>query len=309
MSRSNARFKSCISNDDMPISTMFFKMSMYINDPNFDNYCVVEGRTDEHFYKHLPVSPFADSKTAFIYKDYEPKSSVAGKSAVIYAFKRFLVKFPSNMKNTMFIVDHDYDGLDYKKYGIADKYRKLIVVLPVYSFENYFLSRENIMITLSTLGYSQDIAKSIHSRLMDIKEETLEYHICKYIIINKANDPKYRNLSRINYKYNEDHMFSIDSASGKLRNIENLFYEICSMKTEIFNYPELQILYDTIRESMTNDSDNRLIKGKLLLGVLNDLLCSHKSSCITYKNHYLYAEIVSSLKIEFTPIFADIEEE
>jgi len=322
MSKSNDKFMSYLTTDDLPISTILINMSNHIHNPNYDYYCIVEGKTDECFYKNLSISPFKENKIAYMYNNFKNESDesmsqhhnsnqnigVSGKSAVIYSFNRFLVKYPKNMKNSMFIVDHDYDGLPCTKYDISPEHKQYITVLPVYSFENFFLSRDNLSISLNKLGFTKEDATNIYNQIMSIKYETLDYYVCKHIITSKFSEKKYKSLLKIKSKYTERDLFSYDYTCKGLKNCECLRSEIKTMKTEIYKYSDLQQLYEVTKSSMIKDIDNRLIKGKVLFGILNDILNFHYKKRISPYSHNIYRRIVMSLKMDFSPVFADIQE-
>ena len=300
-----ARFKRALK-DDMPISKMLFDMSIYKTDPKYLYYCIIEGKSDVLFYDNINVEPFCEKKTAFIFKDYVKNDPIVGKSAVVSAYIGFCRMFKKDIKRCIFIVDHDYDGLECKIYGLPEAANTYINVLPVYSFENYFLSADNMRVVFRQANVNSQIANLIRNSLMDIKRETIDYFSCKCVLTQKSRVARYKKLRSIKPGIKETDLFRLNIKNSPPLPMNTIKSEIERIKSGIDGFSELQEYYEIVRHNLLIDEENRMIKGKVLFWLLRDYIYQITGKNISESNAELFSKIVFKIEVDFKPVFAQL---
>ena len=126
--------------DYYPVSGTLFELNN-INLKDYNYFCIVEGNTDEKFYSNINKN-IIDLNNSIVYYVYQQhignKKILEGKKRVITSYENILIqnKFHKDLNKykdlnkLIFIVDHDYDGID-KEYNIS--------VTKLYAIENYFV--------------------------------------------------------------------------------------------------------------------------------------------------------------------------
>ena len=173
------------------------------------------------------------------------------------------------MRRCLFIVDHDYDGLDCRRYGLSELARKYINVLPVYSFENYFLNQKNMFLVLDRAGLPMKEAIMVNKAIMNIKEETIDFFACKCVITVKSQEDKYKKLRSIMNKFNESDLFKLNIKQDPPLRYSYILFESGRMKDVIFEISDLKAYFNKVREKLLEDNDNRYVKGKVIFWLLD----------------------------------------
>ena len=136
---------------EVPLAEVPFKVNMCRN--YYSKICIVEGITDIVFYSNINREEFKGTKFISAGKIIS-RDDVAGKQYVLNAY--VLLKNDKNLTKTMnkyiFIVDKDYDGVEYYRpanetqyYNFKSENMRNITLTSGYAFENYFLEENNLI--------------------------------------------------------------------------------------------------------------------------------------------------------------------
>ncbi len=144
-------FRNGIQNQ--PQSSLIYKFSQTINYIEDGKYCCfVEGKTDPKFYSNLKNKVFSNISNYLFAKYLENSEELLGKSAVIQSYNYIATKVSNKLDKCIFIVDHDYSGLD--NYKVVNK--NAISITKPYAFENYFLEDRNVKLIFDYYNISYD---------------------------------------------------------------------------------------------------------------------------------------------------------
>lgn len=166
-----------------------------INSPerrNWDIIIFVEGPTDELFYSNIVIKKYKNKKIKFFNgesrnidtfndKFFDKNDSEKGKEWVFSRCEKLIGLKAYNNYNIKFIVDKDYDELD----KASDIVKKHIIMLPCYSFENYFFLKENVEnVFRKHFPNSYEIStKAFNVKYKKFIDEILQYCIWKSISV------------------------------------------------------------------------------------------------------------------------------
>jgi len=163
-------------------------IKMHLCSRTYNLVWLVEGMSDVVFYRNINIKltdnsffVFADSK------DYNKQ--LVGKQSVLSAY--MLIKkneqLNKHMNKYIFMVDHDYDGIDSYRPSINSKYEQFsdkdkrnISVTEGYSFENYITTTDNIEkifeIVCSIKGLNKaDEIRRFNEKYDNFKGEIVEF--------------------------------------------------------------------------------------------------------------------------------------
>lgn len=196
--------------------------NIYLNDSNIDYICFVEGPSDATFYKNITNTNISNKKLVFIRSftkgddDYQSGQKI-GKEGVLDNYYSLLrdKKLKNWFDKYIFIVDYDYEGLIRDKgNGVVDETDKnRINTTPGYSFENIFLSDENIYKIFKWFNLSEKEAKKFILKLKQFIVEINEYNRLKSSTIVAYKESKiYNTPEKIgkSVEYKADEIFQFD---------------------------------------------------------------------------------------------------
>lgn len=138
--------------DESDIDEGYICMLVNTNLRYYKTIWIVEGKQDVVFYGNINIKML--DKSLFLFAtSSEYFKQLVGKQNVLSSY--MLIKDNSvlgrNMNRYVFMVDHDYDGIDYYQPRLNSKYERFldkdkrnISVTSGYSFENYITTKENI---------------------------------------------------------------------------------------------------------------------------------------------------------------------
>lgn len=150
---------------------------------NYDVFCIVEGSSDQYFYKNIVKYNEKLLVADYIWTTNVNDDTDIGKEAVIRAY--FDIKKETEMnellKKTIFIIDHDYYGFHSEKYDdfIMDSVKNNFTMTNVYSFENYFLLNNNIENIFKNLGLTSSDSQKFIAKLKMFISEIREFNSLK----------------------------------------------------------------------------------------------------------------------------------
>lgn len=147
----------------------------------YERICLVEGIQDVVFYGNIDLKVLNNALILYATNNKDNKQLI-GKQNVLnsYLLIRNNDVLNRNMNKYIFIVDHDYDGIDYyqpERYGkyevFPEKEKKNITVTKGYSFENYFMTKENINTIFEVISKEKNFDKN--TELVKYKEKYEEF--------------------------------------------------------------------------------------------------------------------------------------
>ena len=235
---------------------------------NYDIIAIVEGTSDEDFYKKTNIDIL--NRAYYIFATQDGYNSwnkpPVGKEAVIEAYFRIRkwMKIPTH-NSIIFIVDKDFFGINWKapKYNhFKDRYGATLddidnfTILDFHSHECYFILENNLKQIFKLLNI-EDKLEQFNNILENNLEDFSEYFAYKSILEDE--NPKYPRLARdwknikgINFKFEfrdnklvfnkEDMQGSIDIMKKEIINSDNrksLASQYSEMKKEFKAHPEL----------------------------------------------------------------------
>lgn len=253
-----------------PTSDWIFKYTSIINHPYKKYICFVEGNTDKRFYKGClyKICNVSQDEIFFIHGSKDENDDVKGKKAVLEMFK-YCEQIKKRKIHT-FIIDKDYENIE--NVLTTPEQKEGITVLPCYSFENFYLQKENLKAVLKQffegnidLIYS-DFINNCNKFMQVIVEycackKASIFHECKEISIRSTVEKAFRQVN-----FDKTNMFD-----------ENILKEI---KKEINEWklkanPLLYKEYEKFLNELKNNISD--IKGKILFYFIIDY--------IKYKNN------------------------
>ncbi len=305
MTIGNDRFLKCKNGQTLPNSVFTYKINSLRNNPSIEYFCIVEGKSDETFYNNTTISYLNSDKTRYIFSEYSENSNdLAGKSAVVQAFKDYKRKFPYLMNRCIFIVDHDWDGLDYKKYKLSKQDFEGITVTPCYSYENYFLYENNIECIFDYLFGEQNCKVNFKNDLMLFSQELSEYYALKNTYSRcYSEDALRRFLIKRNEFCNEESIIILNFKENTLIDKSILNQEIKTIRSMIAWNNITIYYYNTYLNAIRNDI--MCLKGKILFRFLKQYLLQKSRKDIGPRNISLYSKLVSKLNIDLDVRFGN----
>ena len=269
---------------------LFVKL-IVCNGKNASNFiCVVEGKTDKLFYSNVNHPFFKANDIDYIHGHFKLPygKPLIGKDAVVKSCHYALEHFASKFEKCIFIVDHDYFGLDEYK----DKYSRLcldsITVLPLYSYENYFVLDENL-----DWIFSHFVALEQREKFRTTFEQfcSMLVEYCKYkaVITKHHNEIHYENQNC------DDVIFHFDFFGGKEYDYTMVENEIENMRRFLSNYPELLSSADHFGKKLK--SGRRLLKGKVMYNFVRFYLYHNYMTDALNCDSNGYFEVLSNLKV------------
>lgn len=299
MSKSNEKFME-ISNF-YKLSTSLFKFALFKSNKDIDYIVFIEGETDKVFYENTSMSFFVDNRIEFIVSECMCDNvENHGKKAVVDLCSQILDLTPKSISKCVFIVDHDYFGLDEFLPELVNKIKKYVTVLPVYSFENFFLLFENLKRIEKRYMYDEQIKSFKHSYdqflIMIHEYMALRWTLTACLVPNKT---IHINI-KINYKKSYDEMFEIfncNDANQLFINKEKLDFEVKIMNDKIKPHRELEhYKIEALKYIETNDDK---IKGKILLNFLLKYLKEVNGINIKMYEGEEYIKLIKLINVNF----------
>ena len=272
---------------------------------NYDIFCIVEGPSDQHFYKNISKYKDRLSKADYIWTTNVNDENSIGKEAVIRSY--FDVRKEPELVNlltkTLFIIDHDYYGLHSEKYDdlTMESVKKNFTMTNVYSFENYFLLQNNIEIIFKTIGLSSDDCKRFINKLKTFIDEIREFNSLKSttVYVCKVDSVKV-NIGRTKLYRFED-IFAYNFMENPFYNRNLLIKQTGYMHSVVSSNPisfkvylgEKKKYYSGINYGIS------FTRGHDVYNFLISYLKQIHSVELDYRSNYeLYKKVVSSLDVD-----------
>lgn len=230
------------------------------NSEHFDTIIIVEGSSDEDFYKNTNVEIL--NNACYLYASQN--ANIVGKKAVIETYFRIKEWYRGRKINSsvIFIVDKDFFGINweapaYKKFrnnhGATNDDIDNFTILDCHSHECYFILENNLKRIFKILNIEDEL-ELFYKILNENLDDFSEYFAYKSIL--EEENPNYsrdcENIKGINFRFdftnnklafNKDEMqISIDKMKNEInysvnkKNLENQYIE---MKKKFKNQPEL----------------------------------------------------------------------
>lgn len=278
---------------------------------NYDTIIIVEGISDEDFYKNTNIDILNNKRVYYIFAsrrsdNIDNKRYVVGKEAVITSYFEIRDKYRSNpFKNSViFIVDKDFFGIDWD----ASKYRKFkdkmgaksedinnFTILDCHSHECYFILEKNIDLIFKLLGIGDKI-EQFNNILNKNLDELCDYFAYKSILLDE--NPKRTNrwdydfientpIIRFNFKFDGEQL---------LFNRDDMKNDIEKMKKEVEfskNRKNLEIQYNEMKQKFKNKPE--LLRGHTLFELLESFLNYYGKKIKDYKEYN--NEIINKMSI------------
>ena len=192
MNNESFKEKFLLNMESLPTSSSIFEENIYRNDKNIDYICYVEGPTDSDFYGNISNTSISSKNIRFIRSlisgESENKLDI-GKEGVIKNYFRVLSK--EALKKSIFIIDHDYDGLISDFYSLDELNDKYFSITDGYAFENYFLTSDNIKRIFDYFKLSIEEYYNFESYLKKFIEDVSNYNRLKSCTVIACKNCKY----------------------------------------------------------------------------------------------------------------------
>ena len=283
-------------NNNIP-ETIIQKLGSLIN-RNYRLFCIVEGKTDIAFYSNLKDIDL-NSDTFYIYS--KQNKNDAGKDAVISSYNKIKnnKNFNRYMNKYVFIVDHDYAGLMSSKYDIEEETNNKFSITKPYSFENYFLTPENIKKIFYFLNISNDYQNFINL-YNQFGEEIKDFTRLKSstIIVGQKQSEYYdKNCKIYSKKYSYEEIFDFKFEQNELKyNRELLDEEIAELRNYIDETPSVKKIYDNYSYNLVKNND--FIRGHNAFAFLRSYLYQIHNIKLNVGNNDKYKNIVNRLDVD-----------
>ena len=278
--------------------TIMQKFDIYSE--HYDTIIIVEGISDEDFYKNTNIEILSNACYIYAEKDdSNKKKNTVGKNAVIEAY--FEIRQSSWHKkfnnSVIFIIDKDFFGINWS----APKYRKIkeekdakpadinnFTILDCHSHECYFILENNLKQIFKLLNI-EDKLEQFNNILKENLDDFSEYFAYKSIL-----EDENPNLSYVGYKYDNINNiaginFNFEFKDGKLRfNKEDMQKGIEKMKREIeFSHNKINLENQNLEMKQRFKTHPEFLRGHTLYELLECYLRYYGKST---KNHKKYKD-------------------
>ncbi len=179
MNKFEEEFKNNLS--CLPDNGWIFEANIYRNIKDLDYMCFVEGPTDPDFYNNIKNTAISDKNIRFTTSRLSSSEGVIGneigKEGVIKNYYSIFKNsnFKDILSKSIFIVDHDYEGLISEYYEKDEIDNSVFSVTPFYAFENFFLVDENLEKIFKYFSLSNNDLEKFKLILNQFVEECSEY--------------------------------------------------------------------------------------------------------------------------------------
>ena len=233
-----------------------------------DRYvCVVEGKTDQEFYKNTCINILKESEYVLWRrrKIKEDPLIIVGKESVIdlYKYLKGNQQLCKYLKSCIFIVDHDFDGVSSRFYEIDKSDRRCINMTPYHSVESFYVEEENLGKILNELGIKTENIKDIFSCLKDLAIKTTEYFALK---------------GTITYSYN-------NFEKGLCRKVR---YTPVHTNEDIFGTPKRITINEMHLSQETNNMYKTILTQRVLLNKYQELKRWINGEPVYIQGHFAY---------------------
>lgn len=266
----------------------------YENIEHYNTIIIVEGISDENFYKNTNIKILNNAFYIFANQN----ASIRGKKAVIEAYFRIIEW--SRGRNTynnsvIFIVDKDFFGIDWKACAYQ-KFEKIyrartedinnFTILDCHSHECYFILENNLKQIFKLLNI-EDKLEDFRNILKENIEDFSEYFAYKSILEDEnPNRPQNcKNIGVINFNFE----FKNDKLTYNKNAMQNAINE---MKKNITN-SVLESQYLEMKQKFKKHPE--LLRGHTLYDLLECYLKHYGKTLTTYREYN--DEIIKKLDI------------
>lgn len=269
-----------------PNSKMLIEFNLkrdYLNEDNYISF--IEGPDDKKFYRFIKNHEIINKidKDNYIYSNNDLKE-INGKKGVITMYKYIDSNFPSYLDKCIFLVDHDYNGLE--GYNLVKD--SGITTTKGYAIENYFFTKDNIQKIFNYLkldDYYLEFDKKLKMFLYDI----LEFTRLKSTITNNR-------FIRVKNIYSNKEIFKFDFKNNNYFDKNIMYQENQNMLNEIKKNNRAFEYYKTKSYSFTNNP--LWARGHDIYNFLYEYLKQVHNKNINEFN--IYKDLVKILDIDIT---------
>ncbi len=262
-------------------------------------YCIVEGKTDKYFYSNINK---VDLKTRTYYL-FGKNNSIenGGKETVISSYNKIkhLPNLNKYMNKFIFIIDHDYAGLTSEKQYIDYESYNCFTITKPYSFENYFLTEDNIKILFDYLGIKNSVYDFIE-QYNQFADEIKEYTRLKSstIEINQRQSRYYEPFCQPYRKiHSYDEIFSFSFENGRYKFNKNFLNdEVNNMRRFISRNPSAKSFYNNESEDLVKNND--FVRGHNAFDFLSKYLLDVHGITLIQGDNNQYMDIVKRLNVD-----------
>lgn len=268
---------------------------------HYDTIIIVEGISDEDFYKNTNINILNNDNVYYIFArrgqdDMNNKKYDVGKEAVIKAYFEIRESSKTNsFKNkVVFIVDKDFFGIDWN----ASKYRKFkekmgakpedinnFTILDCHSHECYFILEKNINLIFKLLGI-EDKIEQFNKILNENLDKLSDYFAYKSILLDE-NPNRSNRWDYDNFKNTSIISFNFEFDGKQLTfNINDMKSDIEKMKSEIIwssNRKNLEMQYAEMKQKFKLHPE--LLRGHTLFELLECYLKYYGKTIKNYKDY------------------------
>jgi len=300
----------------IPECSCKFDVNIYRNDKKLDYVCFVEGYTDPSFYNNILNTVISGKKLKYV-RSLSSKETVygneIGKEGVIKNYFSIYQypDFKNILSKSIFIVDHDYEGLISEFYGQDEINKKVFTVTPYYAFENFFLTDENIEKIFKYFNIDNDELVKFKNILNQFVKENSDYTRLKSsvtIACKKCQYKTYLPSSKIRVPYGKnagEYMGPNDIFNFIFNNPKYHFYNKNFMKMQneamyeaIKNSPKIMQYYSNETKKFINNKN--FIRGHDIYKLLEQYLLQNFNINISqkkYDKNSRYNEIVKIIEV------------
>ena len=219
-------------------------------DKRIKHFVFVEGRDDKLFYSCTEDEDLTNAAAYFysVRSDYrEGDEKIVGKSSVLYCYKHIKNNrtLCNGIEKCVFIVDKDYDpSLQFTSYNLTEEDKHFIRRTEGYSFENYFILRENLQLLFRSMHLPDEAVDEFQAALNKMWKALWSYYAAKGAITLNF----YNNTPQYSSKYKPREIFVF---SGNIEvDLEKKRAETQRMIDHINTSSELQETYKSLKKAL-----------------------------------------------------------
>lgn len=301
MSKNNDRFMETFN--FASTSTCLYKCNIYFQRNDVDYIIFVEGKTDEEFYTHCRMPFFNENRIEFIISTSKKGDEEhIGKKAVVELCREIVLSHKKYLRKAIFIVDHDYFGIEeFGKECKADV-DKFLTILPCYSFENFFVLPSNLKIIESNYLYDSQI-DHFNNTFKKFVQEIREFYELKRTMTACYTLHRYfssRDLFRSFNSTDEiSKIYSADTIETYYINYDVFINEKEAMAEIIYNDKHLFHVHEQLKNLSEFKTDELWIKGKILLNFLVKYLTNVNGRTAELYKGEVYLNMIKLIDVSF----------
>ena len=264
--------------------------------------CVVEGESDERFYKSAQISEFRDKDIEYHYSlrnsSENDENQPMGVKAVIDAYRRRNT-INKKSKSSAYIIDYDFNSPElYKIEMLTD----ITTTKPVHSIEAFFLMDENLEKVFRHIGADHLLAK-FKEVCGSMLEALIEFYALRSTITKASEDEYLKEYEKgFESAYKDDYIFSFTFSSEGVSFVKSFYdEEVARMHSVVDKHEKLAADYSKRKKII---KELHQIRGKTVLSLLEAFFKHYGyDKAIRDSNGDLSKDIVEILTVDLHPKF------